>query len=369
MSRASFGDGPVEDRARLDRRAELAAADREDAAAATNLFFLRRERHGLIRFALRDVGDRRVESGSNVNSSPSLASATASGHCTTCRPEVERVATEDVAHVVAADDDHLEPDFFGDALQSGRTHLARRADREPVAGDDERLAAMHARAEVRHEIAERARLPALVERVEALRHAIGGRRDLIGVDRVELLRAGRRLRIPENQRATAHQRPRPSTAPAGAAGCGRSFTVTPGFSRAGAMAMHRWTHRTPEIHLNRDRALVAAAGDDRERRIAGKARVGARPLAEHEAAAAIVRITACHVRHEAHRPSGRLSVAAAFPSIVHDGPMFTSEATTRGVRVSVVSEYAPDRSQAAEARVVLPLHDHDRQRGPRRPSS
>jgi ApaG protein len=31
--------------------------------------------------------------------------------------------------------------------------------------------------------------------------------------------------------------------------------------------------------------------------------------------------------------------------IVHDVGMFTSEATTRGIRVSVVCEYAPDRSR------------------------
>ena len=35
-------------------------------------------------------------------------------------------------------------------------------------------------------------------------------------------------------------------------------------------------------------------------------------------------------------------------SIVHDLAMFTSEATTRGVRVAVVSEYAPDRSQPGD---------------------
>jgi ApaG protein len=34
-----------------------------------------------------------------------------------------------------------------------------------------------------------------------------------------------------------------------------------------------------------------------------------------------------------------------FPSIVHHAAMFTSEALTRGVRVRVESEYAPDRSQ------------------------
>jgi ApaG protein len=32
-------------------------------------------------------------------------------------------------------------------------------------------------------------------------------------------------------------------------------------------------------------------------------------------------------------------------AIVHHDAMFTSEATTRGVRVAVVSEYAPDRSR------------------------
>ncbi len=35
-------------------------------------------------------------------------------------------------------------------------------------------------------------------------------------------------------------------------------------------------------------------------------------------------------------------------AIVHDEGMFASEATTRGVRVSVLSEYAPDRSRPAQ---------------------
>ena len=47
---------------------------------------------------------------------------------------------------------------------------------------------MHARAEVGHQVAERSGLPALVERLEALGDAVGRRRDLVGVDRVELLR-------------------------------------------------------------------------------------------------------------------------------------------------------------------------------------
>ena len=68
------------------------------------------------------------------------------------------------------------------------------------------LPAMDARAKVWHQIAERARLPSLVERVEALGHAIGGRRDLIGVDRVELLLLAQDLEIPEDERRAAHAR-------------------------------------------------------------------------------------------------------------------------------------------------------------------
>lgn len=97
--------------------------------------------------------------------------------------------------------------------------------------------------------------------------------------------------------------------------------------------------------------FVAATGDDRERRISGKLRLGPRPLAEHEGAAAIAAdLTAMPARGtEALTPgSGRTVVLPAIRSIVHDDGMYTSEATTRGVRVSVVSEYAPDRSQPAQ---------------------
>jgi ApaG protein len=44
---------------------------------------------------------------------------------------------------------------------------------------------------------------------------------------------------------------------------------------------------------------------------------------------------------EAHR---RIGLPLAGP-IVHHGVMFTSEAVTRGIRVSVVSEYSPERSK------------------------
>ena len=146
--------------------------------------------------------------GSNVNSSSSCASATASGHCTTCRPRLNAFRRKMSPMFWPQMIDQLAADFFGDALQPGRTHLARRTDREPIPGDDERLAAVHAAAKVRHQVAERAALPALVEGLETLRDAVGGRRDLIGVDGVELLGAGRRLGIPEDQRAAANHRPR-----------------------------------------------------------------------------------------------------------------------------------------------------------------
>ena len=94
--------------------------------------------------------------------------------------------------------------YFSDRFQTGRTHLARRADRESIAGDQKRLAAMDAGTEIGHQIAERAGLPAFVERLEALGHAIGGGRDLIGVDRVELLFPAEDFEIPEDERAAAN---------------------------------------------------------------------------------------------------------------------------------------------------------------------
>src|SRR5881275_2445472 len=73
---------------------------------------------------------------------------------------------------------YLMPDFR-QRVHRGETFL--------IAGDQERLAAVDALAEVGHQVAEGAGLPPLVERLEALGDAVGGRRDLIGIDRVELL--------------------------------------------------------------------------------------------------------------------------------------------------------------------------------------
>jgi ApaG protein len=80
-------------------------------------------------------------------------------------------------------------------------------------------------------------------------------------------------------------------------------------------------------------------------------RISPRSFAEDEHAAAIASdlATMAAGRTQALAAGGGLSGALlAIRSIVHDGGMYTSEATTRGVRVSVVSEYAPDRSQPAQ---------------------
>ncbi len=184
----------------IDRGAELATAGGDDAARPAKLVFLRRQRLRIVGLALCDVRDL-----PRLGIERELVPVPGIGNCLRTlddvQPEIQRVAAEDVPHVVAADDHHLEPDFFGDRLQAGRAHFARRPDREPIAGDDERLAAMDAGAKVRHQVAKRASLPSLVERFERFGHAVGGRRDLVGVDGVALpavLGAGKG-RIPENQ--------------------------------------------------------------------------------------------------------------------------------------------------------------------------
>src|SRR5689334_2656426 len=68
---------------------------------------------------------------------------------------------------------------------------------EPIAGDDEILAAPRPLHEVRHEEAEGPGLPTLVERLEALGDAVGRWRDLVRVDGVQLLTGN--LGVPEDQ--------------------------------------------------------------------------------------------------------------------------------------------------------------------------
>ncbi len=198
---------PVERGTPADRAGELAPADGEDAAAPADLLFLRRQRHRRVGLVLRDVAQL-----SRIGIETEGVAVAGVGHglgtLHHVQPEIERIAAEDVPHVRAADDHHLEAGFFRDPLQSGRAHLARGTDREAVAGDDEGLATVHAGAKAGHQIAEGPRFPALVQRVEALRHAVGRGRNLIGINRVELpreARAGKTHRIPEDERLPGDQ--------------------------------------------------------------------------------------------------------------------------------------------------------------------
>src|SRR5215203_354987 len=93
---------------------------------------------------------------------------------------------------------YLMPDFRA-RVHRGETFI--------VAGDDERLAAMNAGTEIGHQIAEGANLPSFIEGFKRLGHAVGGRRDLVGVDGVPLLAvlSTGKGRIPEDQRLAKDQ--------------------------------------------------------------------------------------------------------------------------------------------------------------------
>ena len=121
------------------------------------------------------------------------------------KAEVEGVPAEDVSHVAAADDDQLEACLLRDGLETCGAHLARGADGEALPCDEERLAGVDPPSELGHQEAEGALLPILVERLEALRHAVPGRRDLVGIDRVEL--SPGLLRVPEDEGLSADEPP------------------------------------------------------------------------------------------------------------------------------------------------------------------
>ena len=190
---------------------------------------------------------------------------------------------------------------------------------------------------------------------------------------------GRRLRIPEDQRAAADQ-PRE----AGRRRGGRGFrqagrASTPGFRRAGRTCAYvrlsypgRWIHSP--AHDTYRAAADTSESADRSRR---------RSQSKNRAPRSLVMTRAC--RHVAHSPRLRQALPRIL-TIVHDDGMFTSEATTRGVRVSVLSEYAPDRSRPAQQQwfflytititnegaghraAALPPLDHHRRRRPCRGS-
>src|SRR5262245_85446 len=68
-------------------------------------------------------------------------------------------------------------------------------------------------AEIRHQMTKRTGFPLLIERLQAFRHTIGCRRDLIRVDGVALpgeLRARKAHRIPEDQRSAGDNVSTPS---------------------------------------------------------------------------------------------------------------------------------------------------------------
>src|SRR2546428_11933431 len=117
--------------------------------------------------------------------------------------EVERVPTKDIADTVAADDHDLQPSLIPNRFEPGRRRLARRADAKAFARDHERFPTVHSLPEIGHQVTEGARLPACVEMVEALGDAVVRRRDLVGIDGVELL--PRNLRVPEDERAASNQ--------------------------------------------------------------------------------------------------------------------------------------------------------------------
>jgi len=101
------------------------------------------------------------------------------------------------------------------------------------------------------------------------------------------------------------------------------------------------------MHTNSlpDLGAVSRTRHNRQPRVTWEAIVGLRQTAERELAAAVAR------DDDGVRAGGAQSARRGLPwllRIVHDDLMFTSETVTRGVRVSVLSEYSSDRSRPSE---------------------
>src|SRR6185503_1347404 len=92
--------------------------------------------------------------------------------------------------------------------------------------------------------------------------------------------------------------------------------------------------------------LEARTDDDRNGGIARECRVGERSPTEVKGRAAGARHE-LHMRAAAAQPRRGRSDLPVRRAIVHDLSMFSSEAVTRGIRVFVQSEYAPDKSRPA----------------------
>jgi ApaG protein len=91
---------------------------------------------------------------------------------------------------------------------------------------------------------------------------------------------------------------------------------------------------------------MAVADAHRQWRVLRKARIDRRQFASQEPRPAIALDDAPMPARAAE--SGVGQILPPIPSIVHHDEVFTSEATTRGIRVSVLSEYAADRSRPAQ---------------------
>ena len=123
-SRGGVRLGPVHDGARQHGLAELAPANREDTATSADLFLLWRQRDRIVRLALRDVSQlprERIER----ELVPIAGVGDSLRALDDVQTEIEAVAPEDVAHVLAADDDHLQAGFLCDTFEARRAHLAR----------------------------------------------------------------------------------------------------------------------------------------------------------------------------------------------------------------------------------------------------
>jgi ApaG protein len=92
-------------------------------------------------------------------------------------------------------------------------------------------------------------------------------------------------------------------------------------------------------------SVEAGAGKDGDGWVSRKRGIGEGPTAQVEHGPPVA-------PDDVHVPAGIAQAGRSrLPGderIVHHDSMFTSEAVTRGVRVRVVSEYAPDRSQPAK---------------------
>ncbi len=190
------GVGPNQLGLSAHRGGQLTPAQGEDASGGSDLLLHRRQGQGLIALLsgqVHQAATDRVE----LEAIALAGVLNSLGRLHHVQSQVERVAPKDVAHGVAAHDDQVQARLLGDGLEPGRAHLARGADAETVTGDHEGLSGGYALTKIRHQVAESACLPAVIQRIQAFRDAILAGGDLVGIDGVEFL--GGIHAIPEDQ--------------------------------------------------------------------------------------------------------------------------------------------------------------------------